>query len=90
MHTPLRLMMIVEQFPDVVLKSIQARPQVWEWYHKEWVNLISVDPVTKVAWRFNGESFTQYTAITQHLPELSDVLNLDRFTEEDLPVYHIR
>jgi uncharacterized protein YbcC (UPF0753/DUF2309 family) len=90
MHTPLRLLMIVEQFPDVVLQSIQARPQVWEWYNKEWVNLISVDPVTKVAWRFNGESFTQYTAITQHLPELSDVLNLDRFTEEDLPVFHIR
>ncbi len=45
-HDPVRLLMIVEHFPAVVLHTIQRTPEVYEWYHNEWIHLVAIHPVT--------------------------------------------
>jgi uncharacterized protein len=51
-HDPLRLLLIVEQKPEVVLKTIQTVPATYEWFKHEWVHLIVIDPETEVVYRF--------------------------------------
>ncbi|HTE09316.1 MAG TPA: DUF2309 domain-containing protein, partial [Chitinophagaceae bacterium] len=36
-HDPVRLLIIVEHFPDTVLKTIQSVPEMYEWFINEWV-----------------------------------------------------
>ncbi|MFI5203344.1 MAG: YbcC family protein, partial [Flavobacteriales bacterium] len=39
-HDPVRLLIVVEHFPDVVLKTIQSSPNLYEWYMNNWIHLI--------------------------------------------------
>ena len=62
-HDPVRLMLIVEHFPDVVLETIQRSPEVYEWYINEWVHLVVVDPLTQKPSLFQGGAFVDYKPI---------------------------
>lgn len=90
MHTPLRLLVVVEHAPEVVLQVISRTDRLMEWYGNGWINLVAVDPKNHSAWRYNGEQFEEYTPLTQCLPVIRDVLDLDEFTEQDLPVYILK
>jgi len=52
-HDPVRLLVIVEHNPDIVLKAIQSSPEVFEWYANEWVHIVSLHPEEKqfTIWR---------------------------------------
>jgi uncharacterized protein YbcC (UPF0753/DUF2309 family) len=45
-HDPVRLLLIVEHFPEVVLNTIQSVPEMYEWYNNDWVHLITINPET--------------------------------------------
>lgn len=89
-HDPLRLLMIVEHFPDVVLKTIQRTPELYEWYIHEWVLLVCFDPETQKTYRFKQGVFEEYLPVHQELPVLSDVTALLETGQENLPVYLIQ
>jgi uncharacterized protein YbcC (UPF0753/DUF2309 family) len=36
-HDPVRLLLIVEHFPEVVLKTIQRAPETYQWFINDWV-----------------------------------------------------
>lgn len=44
-HDPVRLLAVVEHFPEVVLEVIQKNPATFEWFNHEWVNLVVYHPV---------------------------------------------
>ncbi len=70
-HDPVRLMMIVEHTPDVVLKTIQKNPALYEWYNNEWMNLACFNPFNhKIYWFKNGE-FLEYKPIQTNVPHIS-------------------
>jgi uncharacterized protein YbcC (UPF0753/DUF2309 family) len=62
-HDPLRLMVIVEHFPEVVLKTIQMSASTYEWFLNDWVKLTAVHPETKELWVFKDGEFVTYTAL---------------------------
>ena len=72
-HDPLRLLMIVEHHPDVVLKTIQRTPELYDWYLYEWVLLVCFDPDTQTTYRFRQGVFEEYLPVHQTLPVLSPV-----------------
>lgn len=39
-HDPIRLMMVIEHFPEVVLKTIQQNHATYEWFINDWVFLL--------------------------------------------------
>lgn len=56
LHQPMRLMLVVEQFPEVVLSTIKRNTSTFAWFDKNWVHLTAVHPETKKVYRFeNGE-----------------------------------
>jgi uncharacterized protein YbcC (UPF0753/DUF2309 family) len=98
-HDPIRLLIIVEHFSEVVLKTIQSTPEMYEWYINEWVHLMVIDPRDGEYYYFKNGRFEKYCE-SEH--NLSSVGNFEKFvdgalkmetneivdaTQENLPVH---
>ncbi|MBK8370741.1 MAG: DUF2309 domain-containing protein [Saprospiraceae bacterium] len=84
-HDPLRLLIIVEHFENVVLNTIQRTPELYEWFENEWVHLVVVHPETKKLSRFTEGVFVEYSPL--YRPEFKENLESLFETEKDnLPV----
>jgi uncharacterized protein YbcC (UPF0753/DUF2309 family) len=100
-HDPVRLMVIVEHQPDIVLKAIQSSQEVFEWYKNEWVHIAALHPQEQQFYYFKNGVFEKYDPITSS-GEIKTIHNMEEFiegakemetndivhaTEENLPVY---
>ena len=100
-HDPVRLLVIVEHRPEIVLKSIQSTPEVFEWYKNEWVHIVALHPQEKQFYYFRNGEFRKYLPITGD-GQIKTIRNMEEFiegaremetnhivhaTEENLPVY---
>ena len=100
-HDPVRLLVIVEHKPEIVLKAIQSTPEVFEWYKNEWVHIVALHPEEKQFYYFRNGEFVKYEPITE-TSEIKTIHNMEEFieearemetnhivhaTEENLPVY---
>lgn len=88
-HDPVRLLVIVEHFPEVVLNTIKSNDAVYEWYINDWVHLIVIKPETSDFYLFKDGSFTKYQPIEQRIESVSDLTSIFESTQENLPVYSI-
>jgi uncharacterized protein YbcC (UPF0753/DUF2309 family) len=88
-HDPLRLMIIVEHFPDVVLNVIKRAPEVYEWFKNEWVHLAAVNPETHEISVFKDGRFNPYQPTKPSVDTITDVTSLIETGQENLPVYSI-
>ena len=88
-HDPVRLLLIVEHFPDVVLETIQRSPEVYEWYINEWVHLVVVDPSTQKTILIYGAAPSSITNRYNMLTLLTDITSLVEATHENIPVHII-
>ncbi len=98
-HDPVRLLVIVEHFPEVVLKTIQSAPEMYEWYINEWIHLMVVNPETKEFFYFKNGSFSSYQPLTSSVDVVKDTQSLIEnagkmesnyivdATKENLPVF---
>lgn len=101
-HDPVRLLIIVEHRPEVVLKTIQSAPEMYEWFINEWVHLVALDPDTHQFFYFKNGAFVRYEPLTQQVPANDDFQRLFErslkmetnhildATRENLPVYAIQ
>ena len=100
-HDPVRLLVIVEHRPEIVLKAIQSSPEVFEWYKNEWVHIVALHPEERKFYYFRNGVFERYEPITNPA-EIKTIHNMEKFiegaremesnhiihaTEENLPVY---
>jgi len=72
-HDPVRLLMIVEQDPQVVFSVISATPALYEWFINEWVHLVVYNPYTKSCFRFSNGAFVPYTPMTGVVSAVEDI-----------------
>jgi uncharacterized protein len=72
-HDPVRLLIIVEHFPDVVLKAIQSTPEMYEWFINEWVHLVVIHPETKSFLWFKDGEFARYVPMTQKINAVQEI-----------------
>jgi len=89
-HDPVRLLIIVEHTPEVVLKTIQASAPTYEWFIHEWVHLVAIHPETKELFRFQDGAFHPYKSHTRQIPVAEDFMSLIESTDENLPVYIVK
>jgi uncharacterized protein len=85
-HDPLRILIVVQQKPQIILQTIQRNPALYEWYINEWVHLVSVHPETYDMTRFEKGSFVPYhpNYSPQQKAEYSDWV---RNEEENISVF---
>lgn len=87
-HDPIRLLMIVEQDPELLLHVIRTNPNTYEWFKNTWVHLVVIDPATGEFYKFKDETWVPYHPISSidHIDHLQDKL---LGSKENLPVYLI-
>ena len=89
LHDPLRLLTIVEHKENVILKTIQRTPQLYEWFINEWVHLVCIDPETKAMSKFVDGAFYPYSP--EYIPETkADLANYFKTETGNLPVYLLK
>lgn len=86
-HDPIRLLLVVEHFPEVVLEVIQRNPTTYEWFINEWVILVAVHPESKESYLFKDGKFEQYIPIASQLEVIEDLNTLLESNQENFPVY---
>ena len=86
-HDPVRLLLIVEHFPEVVLKTIQRAPETYEWFINDWVKLVAVHPETNALYVFGAGEFTPYEPLVKNLEVIKDVESVIESNQENFPVY---
>ncbi|MEJ7738796.1 MAG: DUF2309 domain-containing protein [Chitinophagaceae bacterium] len=98
-HDPVRLLIVVEHLPEIVLKTIQSSPEMYEWFINEWVHLVVVNPDTNHFSYFKDGTFSTYTPLTKKIDSIKDIHTLIETakemetnqiadaTLENLPVY---
>jgi uncharacterized protein YbcC (UPF0753/DUF2309 family) len=101
-HDPVRLLMIVEHYPEVVKKVIQSNPALYEWFANEWIHLVALHPEEKVLYVFKEGEFVLYAPLTKELPTVHDLSHMFETTpkmktnhildatRENLPVHIIK
>lgn len=100
-HDPVRLLVVVEHYPEVVKKVIQSNDAMYEWYKNEWVHIAVFHPETKEFYYFKNEQFLLHHAdpldlvavenvhhIFEEAPEMM-TNHITHATFENLPIYQI-
>lgn len=89
-HDPVRLLLIVEHFPDVVLKTIQSVDAMYEWFNNEWVHLVTIDPLSKQLHRFKNGTFIPYTPLKKTIETIGDLTAVFETTDDNIPVFLLK
>lgn len=89
-HDPIRLLVIVEHFTDIVLAAIKKSDQTYEWFLNEWIHLVVVNPVTKELSYFKNGGFTVYEPLQKTLKSVHNIEDLVESHQENFPVYLIK
>ena len=100
-HDPVRLLVIVEHHPHIVLKAIRANEAVYEWYKNEWIHLVALDPESGEVFYFSNEQFVHYQPDLLEVHSVQDVhglfekapemmsAHITQSTFENLPIYQL-
>lgn len=100
-HDPVRLMVIVEHYPEIVHKVIKSNDAMYEWYKNEWVHISALHPETGEFYYFKNEAFHLHHAEPADLEAVKNVHHLfekapemmtnhiTHATFENLPIYQI-
>ncbi len=88
-HDPVRLLIIVEHFPEVVIDVINRTPELYEWFKNEWVHLISVNPESKELFFFKNEKFESYKPLIKEVETIHDLSPVIEKEQDNIHVYSI-
>ncbi len=101
-HDPVRLLVIIEHYPEVALKVIKAAAANYSFYENNWVHTVVVHPETGQLHLFKDGNFsTIYQPLLHGLETISDIpklmesakkadfTNIVEATQENLPVYFL-
>jgi len=86
-HEPLRLLVIVEQTPEIILKVLNQEAATRAWFDKEWIHLVAKHPERPAMFRYENGEFRPFEPQAP-APETAD--NLTKIFETQsghLPVY---
>lgn len=88
-HDPIRLMIVVEHHPEVVLKAIKRDEATYQWFAKGWVHLVAIKPDTKNLFYFRHEAFQEYQPLMRFVRSADKISDIIESSRENLPVYLI-
>lgn len=88
-HDPIRLMGIVEHFPEVVLEAVKKNPATFEWFENEWVRLAVVNPETQEIFVMKNGAFEKYTPLAT-IPTTFDITPLIERTLGNIDIHLLK
>lgn len=64
-HDPLRLLIIIEHRPEVVLRVIRSSPAIYNWFDKGWLHLVASSPEDCKLYLFQNGEFVLYQPLKE-------------------------
>ncbi len=86
LHDPVRLMLIIEHKPEVILNTINKSSVLHEWVYNQWINLACFNPYNKLIYVFKNGQFEEY----QPIQTIQHIKNIDDFLEHSHDNTHTR
>jgi uncharacterized protein YbcC (UPF0753/DUF2309 family) len=80
-HDPVRLLMMIEHKPEVILRIIKSSQEMYDWFDKGWIHLVAVSPEDNTLYLFYKGEFKKYTPLTKVL-KTDDINKVIREGEE--------
>jgi uncharacterized protein YbcC (UPF0753/DUF2309 family) len=74
-HDPVRLLMMVEHTPEIVLKTIKSSQAMYDWFDKKWLHLVAISPKDGKLYYFCNGKFELYNPLTK-IKSTSDILKV--------------
>lgn len=88
-HDPIRLMVIIEHIPELVLEIIQRNKATLEWFENSWIHLSVVHPKTKDVFVYKEGQFSRYQPLTSEIKSTHNIKELFKASSENLPICQI-
>jgi uncharacterized protein YbcC (UPF0753/DUF2309 family) len=85
-HDPIRLLMIVEHFPDVILNTVAKNKATQEWFENNWVNLVCIHPETNEILKYKNGEFVSIELLEKTTPEIKQLRSTLESTQENISV----
>jgi uncharacterized protein YbcC (UPF0753/DUF2309 family) len=89
-HDPVRLLVIVEQQPEIVLKAISKEASTKQWFYHNWIHLIAITPDDRQCYRYQDGAFQLYHPSALQLEECDNILPIIINSADSLPVYLLK
>ena len=100
-HDPIRLLVVVEQFPEIVLKVLKSSDNIYNWYSKQWIHLVVINPLDGNLYQFKNDHFVLYETVSIKTEKVKDfhhlienatemsAFTIENATSENLPIYYL-
>ena len=85
-HEPVRLLMVVEQYPQVVEKVLHGSAALLEWFENEWIHLVVLHPDEQAFYVFKEKAFVLLGLEQQEIQKTNDILEVIMKNHENMPV----
>lgn len=89
-HEPLRLLLIVEHFPDVILNTLNQNYATKEWFENNWIHLCALHPKSKEIYVYKNDLFVKYKTVNKELPYAENLEKIFETESNDLPIYLLK
>ncbi|HQQ95382.1 MAG TPA: DUF2309 domain-containing protein [Bacteroidia bacterium] len=86
-HDPLRLLVVVEHYPDVILNVLKNNPATYEWFLNEWIHLTLIHPVSNEVMVFKDGEFNVYQTMGTKLNVSDNLTELVQSSRDNIPVH---
>jgi uncharacterized protein len=86
-HDPVRLLMMIEHKPEVILRIIKSSQSMYDWFDKGWIHLVAISPEDDNLYLFYKGDFQKYTPIKEVLK--SDDINKVISDGKEMKTNHI-
>lgn len=85
-HDPVRLLVVVEHFPNIVLDTLKKDASTYEWFINEWIHLVVVNPETHLFYILKNGKFSEYKPLKTETESVKDYSILINSSNESIPV----
>lgn len=98
-HDPVRLLMMIEHRPAVIMNILENDASMMEWFKNEWLILTVLDPDTHALYYFHRTAFIPYSPIHEISAHVEDIMkeidisqgmktnHIFEATKENMPVH---
>ena len=88
-HDPMRLMCIIEHYPEIVLEVLTKAPNTFQWYQNDWIKLVVIHPETKELFLFKKDQFSSYMPQHAVLKTSNDLERLVESSHRNISVHQL-
>lgn len=88
-HDPMRMMVVIEQYPEVLKQLIRENEKLFEWYINGWMQLVLIHPETRQFFKLTDNEFVEYIPIHKNIVLESNLEAIIESSHENLHVFTI-